>query len=382
MDVGFLPVQQCGMISEMSLLSVQFEGSSICPLSSLMPSSVLENHQRSLGHSVDSTVMDSMSGEVDGMSALFSGPPACHGKECNASVPVGQSVLPRSCPMSLPRPRPSVTHALVDKECNASEPVSSLRLPRVRVMSLALVVVPPLSCKRGLSCPGPRSSRAKVLQLQPCGFQCLHPCADDPQVQVLLFHVVPACSMVLPKATCEDKLPWFHLELFAGGFGGWKQAAAVLQSQLNVRMQSLAVEIDHDIAGCYAKSFGVPVCFWADDIRLNMPVPFFGPFPHDDMMFVGDVAEKNWVKLVPWATRVVCTMSSPCPPWRRASDPDGLHDLAGRSLVEAIANLRLVRPYLVVMESVDSFRCHPHFQGILDCMKWAGYKPGGNLLKI
>ena len=270
MDVGFLPVQQCGMISEMSLLSVQFEGSSICPLSSLMPSSVLENHQRSLGHSVDSTVMDSMSGEVDGMSALFSGPPACHGKECNASVPVGQSVLPRSCPMSLPRPRPSVTHALVDKECNASEPVSSLRLPRVRVMSLALVFVPPLSCKRGLSCPGPRSSRAKVLQLQPCGFQCLHPCADDPQVQVLLFHVVPACSMVLPKATCDDKLPWFHLELFAGGFGGWKQAAAVLQSQLNVRMQSLAVEIDHDIAGCYAKSFGVPVCFWADDICLSL----------------------------------------------------------------------------------------------------------------
>lgn len=129
MDVGFLPVQQCGMISEMSLLSVQFEGSSICPLSSLMPSSVLENHQRSLGHSIDSAVMDSTSGEVDGMSALFQALLPARARSvmhpCLSVSPV--FVLPRSCPMRLLRPRPSVTHALVDKECNASEPVSSLR---------------------------------------------------------------------------------------------------------------------------------------------------------------------------------------------------------------------------------------------------------------
>ena len=378
MDVGFLPVQQCGMISEMSLLSVQFEGSSICPLSSLMPSSVLENHQRSLGHSIDSAVMDSTSGEVDGMSALFQALLPARARSvmhpCLSVSPV--FVLPRSCSMRLLRPRPSVTHALLSAETsNASESVSSLRLPAQGAGHVGRSgLCPALVLPEGSAMS--RATVQSVKVLQPCGSQCLHPCADDPQVQVLRFHVVPACSMVLPKATCDDKLPWFHLELFAGGFGGWKQAAAVLQSQLNVRMQSLAVEIDHDIAGCYAKSFGVPVCFWADDIRLNMPVPFFGPFPHDDIMFVGDVAEKNWVKLVPWATRVVCTMSSPCTPWSRASDRDGLHDPAGRSLVEAIANLRLVRPLLVVMENVDSFRCHPHFQGILDCMKWAGYKLG------
>eukprot|EP00435_Cladocopium_sp_Y103_P024888 s3127_g6.t1 len=138
-------------------------------------------------------------------------------------------------------------------------------------------------------------------------------------------------------------------------------------------MYSLAVEIDPEIAEAYARSFNVSFCLRSDDPMLSNALSCFGPSPHSNLLFVGDVSCLQWIKMLPWNSHTVCTISSPCPPWSRASDKDGLNDPAGRALIEAIATLRIVRPKVVVMENVETIRQHPHFQGILDCLRWSGF---------
>eukprot|EP00435_Cladocopium_sp_Y103_P020944 s3310_g5.t1 len=95
----------------------------------------------------------------------------------------------------------------------------------------------------------------------------------------------------------------------------------------------------------------------------------------DCMSYVRDVSDLQWLKLLPWASHVVCTMFSPFPPWSRASYKNGLHDLAGWSFVDAIALLRLVRPAVIVLKN-DTGCEHPRFHCILDCLAWAGFRFG------
>eukprot|EP00435_Cladocopium_sp_Y103_P069064 s46_g32.t1 len=339
MDMGLMPAKQCALVSELSVLNARFDGAMIGPTSQLVPVPLRKCDSNCQERSVDTTIIDSASEEVDPCPTQFSCPPAFDSKEC-----------------SMP------------------ESVSCLRLPTEGAgPAFPSCLCPTLVLPEG--CASTNVSTPAVKVLMPCGSHCLHPTVkNNPQVQVLRFHVVQDRTTFLPKAQHDDKTPWFLLELFSGGFGGWKQASSLLQRQLNIPMASLAVEIDHVIAACYVESFKVPVCLFADDLRFKQPIPCVEPYPCGDMMFVGDVSDPSWIKMLPWASRVICTISSPCPPWSKASDKDGLNDQAGRSLIEAIANLRLVRPCLIAMENVDSIRSHPHFQGILDCLKWAGYK--------
>lgn len=66
---------------------------------------------------------------------------------------------------------------------------------------------------------------------------------------------------------------WFHVELFAGGFGGWKQATRVM-SLLSIPWHaSRAVEIESELRNMYAASFDVKCRIAEDDQLLKTPGP-------------------------------------------------------------------------------------------------------------
>lgn len=81
----------------------------------------------------------------------------------------------------------------------------------------------------------------------------------------------------------------------------------------------------------------------------------------------------TWIALVHGLVGVM--MSPPCPPWSRSSAKCGLTHEAGRVFVHTISELRIYRPSIVACENVDTIQTHEHFQGLIDMMHWASYKP-------
>lgn len=194
------------------------------------------------------------------------------------------------------------------------------------------------------------------------------------QVKVLTFHVDTMASSVYPKCMDNEVQDWSMVELFAGGLAGWKQAVIAMNNQ-GMRWESThAVELVQDIAEAYCASYHIDHVFSASHEACQGPYMSLDGDSSLSTMFVGDVKDFTWIKCTPWQRRLLVAISSPCPPWSRASDRDGLHDLDGRLIIHAISALRFLTPEVVTMENVDTFRQHKHFKCVMDTMKWAGYR--------
>ena len=177
------------------------------------------------------------------------------------------------------------------------------------------------------------------------------------------------CVMSLPDTISEK---YSLIELFAGGFAGWSQAACVLQ-KLGVAWEStVAVELDKCIGQMYANNCCCEIID-ADDINFCMSNSLTAE-RKGSILFRGSVCDRGFTKLVPWMHRQVATISSPCPPWTKASVKDGLNHPEGQLFPFTAAELRFLRPDVIAAEQVETFRSHEHFQGVIDAFKWAGYQ--------
>ena len=189
-----------------------------------------------------------------------------------------------------------------------------------------------------------------------------------------IFEAVPSVPIVKPLVACGNRVDsWFLTELFSGGFGGWRQAAMVMNMHDVPWRHSLGVEWDRIIAESYCKTFS---CIQVDVEEVFASQRVCHPTGVADQSFVfrGNIEDLCWLNCVPWMQGIVAVMSPPCPPWGRSSPKDGLHCGAGRMFIVAIAAMRLLSPSSIAVENVDTIVKHPHFQTIMDTFAWAGYK--------
>ena len=183
--------------------------------------------------------------------------------------------------------------------------------------------------------------------------------------------VIPKCRMDLTDG--DSPREWSLLELFSGGFGGWKQSALIMNNLHQNWKYTLAVEIEHYIARMYCKNFSA-ISLDQSDHFMDQSCHIAGANGQGCELFRGDVKNDKFMKLLPWNLDLVLVMSPPCPPWCRSSQKNGLQHDDGLLFIEAFAKMRYLQPKAVAIENVDSICDHAHFQWLLMMLNWAGYK--------
>eukprot|EP00438_Fugacium_kawagutii_P004184 Skav215916 [mRNA] locus=scaffold226:90762:91895:- [translate_table: standard] len=195
-------------------------------------------------------------------------------------------------------------------------------------------------------------------------------CAEHP---LLLFRVDKDATVFIPHARSRSDA-WFHVELFSGGFGGWKQANHVMQQVGIPWSGSLAVENDPNMCAMYANSFRIRCVLDDNDPLLDTPCPVFDMNHALEILFRGSVTDFQWMQLVPWGSNIVVTVSSPCPPWSASSDKDGMSHADGMLLARVILMLRFLRPKAIAFENVATICEHADFPTVIGLLKWSGFQ--------
>ena len=158
------------------------------------------------------------------------------------------------------------------------------------------------------------------------------------------------------------------LEWFAGGFGGWKSAGSFLRYNLGIRSQFVAVEKDLEIATAYALTHRAAL------IRNPKTLPESVFFSYQDWVIQSDIGNPGIRKAIhAWQPNIV-TISSPCPPWSRATRAGGLSTADGRLLIQSILEARWIRAPLILFEQVFGFAVHVHKSMVLRVLNFCGYQ--------
>eukprot|EP00438_Fugacium_kawagutii_P020219 Skav215391 [mRNA] locus=scaffold3390:58530:63276:- [translate_table: standard] len=193
-----------------------------------------------------------------------------------------------------------------------------------------------------------------------------HPC--------ICFRLQPEVSQLIPCTGNVSGANWALIELFAGGFGGWRQAMKILQMRGIPIESSHAVEIDPMVAMMYCRNFSIERMIRPDDDDMLGCGPLADSKLLADSLFLGDVTDSTWMKTIPRNRKLIAAMSSPCPPWTANSTKDGLEHADGRLFAQAFMNCRLIRPHCILVENVATIRTHRHFETLLKVAAWCGYK--------
>lgn len=154
--------------------------------------------------------------------------------------------------------------------------------------------------------------------------------------------------------------PIHHLELYAGGLGGWKAATTFLQDFFgDTAFSTIAIEHDERLAAAYAISHEAQYVSHPDLLTTG--------FLHqtDNCIVIADACDVKWqLPVADWQVDV-CTISAPCPPWSGASNAPGLNDPKGLLLLHSLLDCRYLRPFMILIEQVPGFAVHDHRPWIL-----------------
>eukprot|EP00435_Cladocopium_sp_Y103_P014298 s1780_g3.t1 len=128
-----------------------------------------------------------------------------------------------------------------------------------------------------------------------------------------------------------------HLELFAGGMGGWTSTLDLLCSMTPLAAQSIGVEKELNIATSFALNHAAAL------LQPNGPLPLDFPTLYDgNWIICDDVRAWNWLPpLTKWGVDLV-TISSPCPSWSVASSSEGLWKEDGQLFIHSILKCRFL----------------------------------------
>ena len=210
--------------------------------------------------------------------------------------------------------------------------------------------------------------------------------------RVLLFDFTITCGYdPIPERACQFKkgdfgifIPWdnvitkqhWTLDLFSGGYGGWKFGLNIVQQYLANFADELTyprhcvIGIDNDLPSVTQSSVNHSSILLPDQ---PIPTKFFVYNEHDTLIHA-PIQSVNWKQSV----AVICpdwwTMSFPCQPWSSSARSLGFGDSNGRSLAYAIGLLRVFRPKFCLLENVKGFAEHPQFPLAVKLFSWAGYQ--------
>ena len=160
-----------------------------------------------------------------------------------------------------------------------------------------------------------------------------------------------------------------HLELFAGGFGGWTAALRMLMQISGHKSQFVGIEHDHHVArtfalthhACFSKPCGM------------MPLDVLSQFD-GNWIICADVMDFSWCPAIAaWGVDFV-SISFPCGPWSGATEGPGLNDPAGQLLFHAMLQTRFLRPQCIGFENVSGFHRHPQKALLSRLLVMIGYK--------
>eukprot|EP00438_Fugacium_kawagutii_P025588 Skav236356 [mRNA] locus=scaffold2008:48933:53508:+ [translate_table: standard] len=178
-------------------------------------------------------------------------------------------------------------------------------------------------------------------------------------------------SFTMPLISNLESHQCIHLlEMFAGGFGGWRSAADFITSQLCMgTIRSIAIE--HDVQA--AMSYAITNHAGFHQSHEPLPPDFFAQHT-GDWVLRDDVRSNKWKHATANIGIDMVTISAPCPPWTGANHSPGLSRDDGMLLLESILETRYFRPILLVIEQVSNFAVHPHRAIITRALHWIGYK--------
>ena len=168
------------------------------------------------------------------------------------------------------------------------------------------------------------------------------------------------------KSKCTGR-PIHVLEMFAGGFGGWKMAGDFLCTHFLQSWETIAIEKDSDISQCDAISHTPNLIQDTSLLTRNLFVDNQG-----DWILGMDLCNPLWFPPVAkWGVDAV-VMSPPCPAWSSAAAAPGLARFDGQLFVKALLMCRWLMPDIICMENVVGFSSHPHFKTVMQILRWLG----------
>lgn len=159
-----------------------------------------------------------------------------------------------------------------------------------------------------------------------------------------------------------------HLELFAGGLGGWSMASQWMQRAWGIPIQTLAIEQDPPTAAAYAMTHSAVLL----QSTCNLPVNFLSG-ANRNVILMMDVLNEEWHPIAAeWAIDCV-TISSPCKPFSGASSSKGLLTEDGMLLPKTLVAIRRFRPSVIMIEQVHKFATHSHKIWVVKLLHALGY---------
>ena len=160
-----------------------------------------------------------------------------------------------------------------------------------------------------------------------------------------------------------------HLEVFAGGFGGWKAAASWMRAQGFFNSCTLAIECDQQLAKIYALSHSA-VCVKSIE---GLAYHTF-QYANQDAIIVADILHNGLLPLIAYWKPEIMSISSPCQPFSGASTTKGILTEKGFLLIRALICAKFWRPNVLFLEQVHNFAKHPHKKVFDRILFWAGYQ--------
>ena len=164
-------------------------------------------------------------------------------------------------------------------------------------------------------------------------------------------------------------MPWNAIHWFSGGYMGWSKALNWLgKKQPECLMsQQIFVDADATVMQCWEQDSGKDCHFGAipHDAQWN-PAPVIG--------VCAEIAEPSLARLSMYQSNLLETMSPPCVSWSKGGRSHGLNASAGFAFFEAIEQIAVTQPLMVMAECADETPKHPHFEMLAMTMKLIGYK--------
>eukprot|EP00438_Fugacium_kawagutii_P010390 Skav220390 [mRNA] locus=scaffold639:176082:181550:- [translate_table: standard] len=190
------------------------------------------------------------------------------------------------------------------------------------------------------------------------------------QIDLHVNFVFHAHSLCLPvHSELPVNRPVHHLELYAGGLGGWKAATQFLERYFgDMSFNTIAIEHDRELAVAYALSHA------SNLIHMDGEIPFDMLMNGEDWIIVGEASADEWQQAVTHWQVDCCTISAPCPPWSGATTAPGLSHHNGRLFLKSVLDCRYWRQHMILIENVPGFASHGHKQWIERALRMIGYK--------
>ena len=187
---------------------------------------------------------------------------------------------------------------------------------------------------------------------------------------VLCFHEGSVWMPALDSLTDDlDDSPLHVLELFSGGFGGWKSACDFIQGHSGTSFQVVGLDHDFDACAQYAATFHANMLSLQQELNLDLLKQ-----SEEHWVLHGSVEDSHWLPMIARWNPHLITISSPCPPWSNASHAHGVLKTEGMLLVKAIMLCRWLRPAAILLEQVPGFNQHEQKPLVLQCLHQIGFR--------